>query len=83
MQRGAHTYDLMDDSHPGCSFADFSAPWLRQCPHDVKTISFVGRINTAPRDTRSIAELDGGLDGYNWKVRFEEDGPVYVLKMVC
>ncbi len=82
MARPAYTYTFMDDGHPGCSSADFMMPCLRQCPHKVNTITFAGRINSAPRDTRSVAELDGGLDGYNWKVRFEDDGPVYVLKLV-
>ncbi|KAK3901738.1 hypothetical protein C8A05DRAFT_34570 [Staphylotrichum tortipilum] len=82
MKRGAHTYTLMDDNHPGCSFSDFSWPRLQQCPHDVKSIIFAGRINSAAKDSRSIADLDGGLDGYNWKIRFEDGGPLYVLKML-
>ncbi|KAK1762574.1 hypothetical protein QBC33DRAFT_481372 [Phialemonium atrogriseum] len=57
------------DGPPSCSEADFKTPRLRQCAFDIATINW-----------KSSACIDGGLDGYLWKVWFGEDGP-YVLKV--
>ncbi|KAH8654680.1 hypothetical protein BGZ61DRAFT_203700 [Ilyonectria robusta] len=54
---------------PSCSAADFETPRLRRCPFDPATI-----------DWKSSSRIDGGLDGYAWRVWFGEDGP-YVLKV--
>lgn len=72
---------IMDDSPPSCASEDFEAPRLRRCPFDIRSMSFTGRINSTP-DPVACTGLDGGLDGYNWKVRFEEGGPTFVLKVV-
>ena len=53
---------------PACAEADFRQPLLRRCPFDWNTISW-------------IARLDGGLDGFAWKVMFGDQGP-FVLKVV-
>ena len=53
---------------PPCSEKDFARPLLRRCPFDFSTISW-------------IARLDGGFDGYAWKVGFGDQGP-FVLKVV-
>ncbi|AEO68894.1 uncharacterized protein THITE_2016922, partial [Thermothielavioides terrestris NRRL 8126] len=52
---------------PDCSEAAFKRPALRRCPFDLGTISW-------------IARLDGGLDGFAWKVAFGDQGP-FVLKV--
>ena len=70
----------MDGSLPGCSLEDFRQPLLRQCAFDPKTLSFTGRINKNP-DPRTGTGLDGGLDGYNWKVRFGKS-ETFILKIV-
>lgn len=55
---------------PSCSAADFETPRLRRCPFDPATINW-----------KSSSRIDGGLDGYIWKVWFGADGP-YALKVV-
>lgn len=67
---------LMNDSSPGCSLRDFQQPCLRRCPVDISTLCFTGRINPNPDPRAGTAGLDGGLDGYNWKVGFGETGPL-------
>lgn len=62
--------DKLLDGAPSCSAADFKTPRLRKCPFDLTTI-----------DWNFSSRIDGGLDGYLWKVWFGEDGP-YVLKVV-
>lgn len=74
--------NLMDGTYPGCSLGHFQRPHLRQCPHDLNSVIFTGRVNSNPRPFLSTAELDGGLDGYNWKICFEKGGPTFVLKLV-
>lgn len=54
---------------PACSANDFLRPLLRRCPFDLRTISWE-------------AALDRELDGYAWKVRFGNEGPL-VLEVVC
>lgn len=61
---------LMDNTPPSCTAADFKTPRLRKCPFVLSTI-----------DWRASSRLDGGLDGYAWKVWFNKDRP-YVLKVV-
>lgn len=53
---------------PSCTAQDFETPRLRQWPFDLATLSWEARI-------------DGGLDGYVWKVRFGDQGP-FILKVV-
>ncbi|KAK8141881.1 hypothetical protein G3M48_009724 [Beauveria asiatica] len=54
---------------PSCKLADFATPRLRRCPFDQEDVQFESR-------------LDGGLDGYIWKVTLgnERRGP-FALKM--
>ncbi len=73
--------DPMDGSLPSCTLEDFKRPQLRQCPLDMDSISFTRRINAEP-NYNTNDRLDGGADGYNWVVRFEEGGPEFVLKVV-
>ncbi|ENH66585.1 hypothetical protein Focb16_v005862 [Fusarium oxysporum f. sp. cubense] len=54
---------------PSYSKSDFSKPKLRKCRFDVADINW---------DISS--PIDGGFDGYSWKVFFGRNGP-YVLKM--
>lgn len=72
----------MGGASPGCSLLQFQRPHLRRCPYDLSSVTFVGRVNSTHKHFRSTAELDGGLDGYNWKIRFEKGGPAFVLKLV-
>lgn len=60
----------MDGTSPSYTAVDFKTPRLRKCLFDLSTI-----------DWRTSSRLDGGLDGYAWKVWFKKDGP-YVLKVV-
>lgn len=71
----------MGGASPGCSLLQFQRPHLRRCPYDLSSVTFVGRVNSTHKHFRSTAELDGGLDGYNWKIRFEKGGPAFVLKL--
>ncbi|KAL2022665.1 hypothetical protein VTK56DRAFT_4746 [Thermocarpiscus australiensis] len=52
---------------PSCTAEDFETPRLRRCPFDLDTMSWESRI-------------DGGLDGYVWKVNFGDKGP-FILKV--
>ncbi|KAK3935042.1 hypothetical protein QBC46DRAFT_462308 [Diplogelasinospora grovesii] len=52
---------------PSLTAADFKTPRLRRCRFDLATVSWEARI-------------DGGLDGYVWKVKFGDEGP-FVLKV--
>ncbi|EGX97240.1 hypothetical protein CCM_01900 [Cordyceps militaris CM01] len=54
---------------PSCKLADFATPRLRRCTFDQEDVQFENR-------------LDGGLDGYVWKVTLgnERRGP-FALKM--
>ncbi|KAH8677055.1 hypothetical protein BGZ61DRAFT_74068 [Ilyonectria robusta] len=54
---------------PGYSAEDFETPQLRRCPFDPATI-----------DWTYSSRIDGGLDGYIWRVWFGADSP-YVLKV--
>lgn len=73
-------HELMDDNTPsGCPLEALERPRLRRCAFDVSTLVFTGRIN--PVRTCLEARRDGGLDGYNWKIRFGDSGP-FVLKVV-
>lgn len=65
---------LMDDSPPSCALEAFRKPRLRRCPFGIDSVKFVGDV--------SPNSVDGGLDGYNWKIRFEKGGPTFVLKLV-
>ncbi|KAK0640839.1 hypothetical protein B0T16DRAFT_430841 [Cercophora newfieldiana] len=73
--------NTMDGSYPGCSLAQFQRPLLLQCPYNISSVTFTGRVNSTPKPYRSTAELDGGLDGYNWKICLEKGGPTLVLKL--
>lgn len=53
---------------PRRTWKDFQQPLLRRCPYDAKDIDRWKR-------------LDGGLDGYCWKVRLGKQGP-FVPKAV-
>ena len=66
----------MDGSLPSCTLQSFQTPRLRRCPHDFGSVSFVGDIDSKYR------QLNGGIDGYNWKIRFEKGGPIFILKLV-
>ena len=83
MERPFKDDSPMDDSAPNCSLKDFKQPRLRKCVFDIETLRIVDRIN--PKSTVpgwvSTEGLDGGLDGYNWKVYFGDEGP-FVLKVV-
>lgn len=74
--------NLMDGASPGRSLLHFQRPHLRRCPYDLSSATFIGRVNSNHKHFRSTAELDGGLDGYNWKIRFGKGGPAFVLKLV-
>ncbi|KAG8411136.1 hypothetical protein J3459_016581 [Metarhizium acridum] len=57
-------------------------PRLRKFPFDIGSISFVGRIHPRRgRDYRTGKGFDGGLDGYNWRIRIPNHGTTYVLKL--
>lgn len=72
--------NLMDyENKPECTLQALKRPRLRRCAFDTSTMVFVGPINRQPRQG---AEQDGGLDGYNWKVRFGNDTRLFVLKVV-
>ncbi|KAM3427565.1 hypothetical protein MY4824_009355 [Beauveria thailandica] len=71
--------NLMDyENEPECTLQALKRPRLRRCAFDTSTMVFVGPINRQPRRG---AEQDGGLDGYNWKVRFGNDPRLFVLKV--
>ena len=72
----------MDDTPPRCLLADFQRPHLRRCPYDLNSVTFTGRVNLNPPRFLGDNPVDGGLDGYNWKIRFEKGGPTYILKLV-
>ncbi|POR32212.1 Uncharacterized protein TPAR_07593 [Tolypocladium paradoxum] len=57
------------DGQPCCSAASFLVPRLRQCTFKLATIKW-----------KTVKKIDGGLDGYLWRVYFGKDGP-YVLKV--
>ncbi len=71
----------MDGSLPSCILEDFKRPRLRQCRLERESMSFTHRMNPKPNYTTNDG-LDGGADGYNWAVRFQEGGPEFVLKVV-
>ena len=79
---------LIDEGPPACTLAEFKQPRIRRSPHSLDTTTFVGRINPdKPSRAQRFPRPDGGLDGYNWKVRFadddpEEEGPEFILKLV-
>ncbi|KAK5999024.1 hypothetical protein PT974_01411 [Cladobotryum mycophilum] len=52
---------------PNCTLEAFKTPQLRQCPFDPASMTWEARI-------------DGGLDGYVWKVKFGDQGP-FALKV--
>ncbi|KAI1767842.1 hypothetical protein GGR53DRAFT_480917 [Hypoxylon sp. FL1150] len=52
------------------SMSDFKQPRLQRCPFDLGTI-----------DLNRLEMLDGGLDGYNWKIFFSDQSSPYVLKI--
>jgi hypothetical protein len=60
--------DALMIAPPSCTAADFELPRLRRCPFDLDNLIIE-------------ASIDGGLDGYVWKVRFGDEGP-FILKMV-
>lgn len=66
-ERPFHDDELMVGP-PDCSEKAFRRPRLRRCPFDLDTIYWISR-------------LDGGLDGFAWKVAFGDRGP-FVLKVV-
>lgn len=76
--------NVMDhESPPSCAKSDLKRPRLRKFPFDLDSISFVGGIY--PYHSRNVwtgQGIDGGLDGYNWKIRVRNAGPTYVLKLV-
>lgn len=76
--------NIMDhECPPSCAKSDLKRPRLRKFPFDVDSISFVGGIY--PYRGRNVCTgqgLDGGLDGYNWKIRVRNAGPTHVLKLV-
>ncbi|ATY60519.1 hypothetical protein A9K55_005862 [Cordyceps militaris] len=72
-------HELMDDKNPSsCPLKALELPRLRRCAFDVSTLKFTGPIN--PVRTLLQERLDGGLDGYNWKIAFGDGGP-FVLKV--
>ncbi|KAK8924323.1 hypothetical protein VCV18_004742 [Metarhizium anisopliae] len=76
--------NIMDhESPPSCAKSDIKRPRLRKFPFDLDSISFVGGIY--PYRGRNVCTgqgLDGGLDGYNWKIRVQNAGPTHVLKLL-
>lgn len=62
--------DTLMQGPPNYSEEDFETPRLRRCLFDLATV-----------DWKSAICIDGGLDGYTWRVCFGKDGP-YVLKVV-
>ena len=59
--------EKMMQGRPSCTIADFRAPRLRRCPYSPEALTFIDRI-------------DGGLDGFVWKVAV--GGALYALKIV-
>ncbi|ATY62558.1 hypothetical protein CCM_08068 [Cordyceps militaris CM01] len=65
---------------------DFKIPRLRRCPFDINTMTIIGPVH--PHKYRQVVhypskntpDIDGGFDGYNWKVCFGDRGP-FVLKV--
>ncbi len=73
-------HELMDgNTPPRCPVEALKLPRLRRCAFDVSTLIFTRTIN--PVRTFLQERLDGGIDGYNWKIRFRDSGP-FVLKVV-
>ncbi|OAR05855.1 hypothetical protein LLEC1_06539 [Akanthomyces lecanii] len=71
--------ELMDyKNEPKCTLQALRRPRLRKCAFSTSTMAFVGPINREPKQG---AEQDGGLDGYNWEVRFGTDPRRFVLKV--
>ncbi|KAI0387031.1 hypothetical protein F5Y04DRAFT_75482 [Hypomontagnella monticulosa] len=71
----------MDSSPPSCSLEDFRQPRLRRCAFPLDTLRFTSSINPNPTLRYGATDtLDGGMDGYNWKVHFGDAGP-FVLKL--
>ncbi|UKZ74505.1 hypothetical protein TrVFT333_002175 [Trichoderma virens FT-333] len=52
---------------PSCTLDAFKIPRLRQCLFDLDSMTWE-------------AQIDGGLDGYLWKVKFGDQGP-FALKV--
>ncbi|KAM3543663.1 hypothetical protein ARSEF1564_003423 [Beauveria bassiana] len=72
-------HELMDeDGLPGCPLEALKLPRLRRCAFDLRTIVITGPIH--PVQTFFQERLDGGVDGYNWKIQFGDSGP-FVLKV--
>ncbi|KAM3555348.1 hypothetical protein MY1884_005635 [Beauveria asiatica] len=72
-------HELMDeDGPPGCPLEALKLPRLRRCAFDLRTIVITGPIH--PVQTFFQERLDGGVDGYNWKIQFGDSGP-FVLKV--
>ncbi|KAJ4161591.1 uncharacterized protein LMH87_007622 [Akanthomyces muscarius] len=72
-------HELKDDnSRSSCPLEALELPRLRRCAFDVSTLHIIGPVN--PIQTRFEERVDGGLDGYNWQIRFGERGP-FVLKV--
>ena len=72
----------MDSTPLACSRERFRRPLLRRCPFDLSSVIFAGCVNSKPKDLQAPALLDGGLDGFNWKIRLKHGGPFFVLKVV-
>ena len=66
---------------PSCKATDFQRPLLRRSKFGIDSVIFAGHINPNP-DSTTPRQLDGGLNGYNWKVQLEKGGPDFVLKLV-
>ena len=86
----------MGDKPLGCTVQDFKNPRLRKCAYDLTSIKFLGPINprglihlgmlpigVVPTEPRRQPELDGGVDGYNWKIQIDGEDETCVLKVVC
>lgn len=69
----------MNNACLDCSGKNFGEPRLQRCTYDLSSVEFIGRVNSTPKSLRSNAELDGGLDGYNWKIRFRGDSVPFAM----
>ncbi|KAM3510836.1 hypothetical protein MY11210_005498 [Beauveria gryllotalpidicola] len=67
-----------DDKPPSCPLESLKRPRLRRCEFDVSSLVITGPITPIPNLRQQ--RVDGGLDGYNWKIRFGNSGP-FVLKV--
>lgn len=73
---------MTDDNPPDCSAGSFEQPRLRKCPFQFKDINRVTSVVKVSK-WQNEAQANGGMDGFNWKVRFKgvDDGP-FVMKVV-